>query len=125
MVQRIETESAEGRLEGQIRQGRIEHDPRGDADRLPLGGVAQPGNQTNMPGFDPGADDPWIHRSRDMRCRSCMFFVAKQLDPPPLCKLDARGALGRCRRHAPTMSGFPAVFAADWCGDHKLDETKV
>ena len=35
------------------------------------------------------------------------------------------GSLGRCRRHAPTMSGYPAVFEADWCGDHKLDETKV
>lgn len=32
---------------------------------------------------------------------------------------------GRCRRHAPTMSGFPAVFGHDWCGDHKLDETKI
>jgi hypothetical protein len=33
--------------------------------------------------------------------------------------------LGRCRRHAPTMSGYPAVFVSDWCGDHKLDENKV
>ena len=32
--------------------------------------------------------------------------------------------IGRCRRHAPTMSGFPVVFDTDWCGDHKLDETR-
>jgi hypothetical protein len=30
--------------------------------------------------------------------------------------------LGRCRRHAPTMSGYPVVFVNDWCGDHKLSE---
>jgi hypothetical protein len=35
------------------------------------------------------------------------------------------GPLGRCRRHAPTMNGYPAVFVTDWCGDHKLDETKI
>lgn len=32
---------------------------------------------------------------------------------------------GRCRRHAPTMSGYPAVFGHDWCGDHKLDEESL
>lgn len=52
-----------------------------------------------------------------MRCRSCMFYVPKE--GPEGAKLK----LGRCRRHSPTMSGFPAVFPADWCGDHKLDET--
>lgn len=31
---------------------------------------------------------------------------------------------GRCRRHAPSMQGYPAVFGNDWCGDHKLDENK-
>jgi hypothetical protein len=36
-----------------------------------------------------------------------------------------KGVLGRCRRHAPTMSGYPVVFENDWCGDHKLDEDKV
>ena len=56
-------------------------------------------------------NDPWAHRSEGMRCRSCMWFAQK-----------GDGALGRCRRHAPTMSGFPAVFMDDWCGDHKLDE---
>jgi len=56
--------------------------------------------------------DPWEHRAAGMRCATCMWFIAK-------------AALGRCRRHAPTMSGYPVVFPTDWCGDHKLDETKV
>ena len=45
-----------------------------------------------------------------MRCRSCMWFVLKKTP------------LGRCRMHAPTIKGWPAVFESDWCGDHKLDE---
>jgi len=51
-----------------------------------------------------------------------MWFVAKAL---PQENTGTSGALGRCRRHAPTMAGFPAVFQSDWCGDHKLDETKL
>ena len=61
------------------------------------------------------SNDPWKHRSSGMRCATCMFFAPKA----------PREDFGRCRRHAPTMSGFPAVFATDWCGDHKLDETKI
>ena len=88
--------------------------------------------------------DNWKHRSDGMRCHTCMFFVPKvkqiemmslgQLmkDPDPgpgkvvfkQTPLIER-QLGRCRRHAPTMSGFPAVFETDWCGDHKLDENKL
>ena len=30
--------------------------------------------------------------------------------------------VGRCRRHAPSMNGYPVVFPTDWCGDHKLNE---
>lgn len=30
--------------------------------------------------------------------------------------------VGRCRRHAPTMNGYPVVLKSDWCGDHKLSE---
>jgi hypothetical protein len=56
--------------------------------------------------------DNWIHRSSGMRCLTCMWFVPK-------------GVLGRCRRHAPTMSGYPVVYPTDWCGDHKLDEKQV
>lgn len=63
--------------------------------------------------------DPWAHRSAGMRCASCMWFAEK---------VAAVGGpayeIGRCRRHAPTMQGYPVVYRADWCGDHKLDETK-
>jgi len=68
----------------------------------------------------PRPPDPWAHRSEGMRCRSCMWFVAKQ-------RTVTGTALnvGRCRRRAPTMNGYPAVFLHDWCGDHKLDENKI
>lgn len=61
--------------------------------------------------------DGWAHRSEGMRCRTCMYYV-----PKAVLDADKFGDFGRCRRHAPTMSGFPAVFHFDWCGDHKLDE---
>lgn len=59
--------------------------------------------------------DPWAHRSAGMKCTTCMWYVPKA----------PTRDLGRCRRHAPTMSGYPVVFATDWCGDHKLDESKL
>jgi len=62
--------------------------------------------------------DPWVHRASGMKCATCMWFVHKMVD-------DQVSPLGRCRRHAPTMNGYPAVFQADWCGDHKLDENKL
>ena len=43
-----------------------------------------------------------------------MWFVPKES--------DNRIGIGRCRKHAPTLQGWPAVFVGDWCGDHKLDE---
>lgn len=58
--------------------------------------------------------DNWEHRSMNMRCKTCMWYVSK-----------SPSTLGRCRRRSPTMAGFPAVFPDDWCGDHKLDETKI
>ncbi len=61
--------------------------------------------------------DNWKHRSDKMKCATCMHFVIKE-------KKDQTGLFGRCRRHAPTMSGYPAVFGTDWCGDHKLDENR-
>lgn len=57
--------------------------------------------------------DNWEHRSANMRCGTCMHFSPKA------------GDLGRCRKHAPTLDGWPAVFKTDWCGDHKLDEEKL
>jgi hypothetical protein len=51
-----------------------------------------------------------------------MFFAEKVTDPPAIGDANK---FGRCRRNAPTMNGFPAVFAKDWCGNHKLDENKL
>ena len=59
--------------------------------------------------------DPWAHRSKNMSCATCIWAVAKQ----PSLKI------GRCRRHAPTMNGYPVIYMNDWCGDHKLDEAKA
>lgn len=66
-------------------------------------------------------NDPWKHRSAGMTCATCMWFVEKQTEPG----MQTANPIGRCRRHAPTMNGYPVVFPADWCGDHKLDETKA
>lgn len=77
-------------------------------------------NQAPLDG-ETGTDnkDPWIHRSQNMLCPSCMYYVSKaNADGSPT-------RLGRCRRHAPTMSGFPVMFETDWCGDHKLNEMKI
>lgn len=59
--------------------------------------------------------DNWVHRSEGMKCKTCMWFTPK---------VNKQGVtdLGRCRRHAPSMNGYPVVFVNDWCGDHKLDE---
>ena len=53
--------------------------------------------------------DNWIHKNKNMICNTCIFYVAKGL------------VNGRCRKHAPTLEGWPAVFATDWCGDYKLE----
>lgn len=68
-------------------------------------------------------DDPWQDRNKGMRCKTCTFFVVKTstLNEPS----TSRGPLGRCCRHCPTMSGFPDVFAADWCGEYRLHEDRV
>ncbi len=62
--------------------------------------------------------DPWAQRSMGMKCKTCMWYVEKQTT------LMRVAAVGRCRRHAPTMSGYPVVYESDWCGDHKVDELK-
>ena len=63
--------------------------------------------------------DPWKHRSTGMKCKTCMWFVEKVTAGPVTIEL------GRCRKHAPTMNGYPVVFPDDFCGDHKLDEVKI
>lgn len=67
--------------------------------------------------------DNWSHRSSKMACRACMYWVPKLVNKEEDAAI--RSILGRCRRHAPTMAGWPAVFESDWCGDHKLDENKL
>jgi hypothetical protein len=62
------------------------------------------------------AADRWAHRSMKMRCRSCMFYVPKA----PALGIEPK--IGRCRKHAPVLAGFPAVYPDDWCGDHKISE---
>lgn len=57
--------------------------------------------------------DNWQNRSEGLRCITCMWYV-------PKC-----GELGRCRRHAPVLHGWPAVYETDWCGDHKIDEQRA
>lgn len=73
-----------------------------------------------LPNVEP--EDRWIHRSQHMRCRTCLYWLVKARDPGLPMPVNP---LGRCRRHAPTMSGWPANFADDWCGDHKLDENRT
>jgi hypothetical protein len=84
--------------------------------------------------------DPWAHRSAGLRCDTCMWYVAKQRQSVArIHETDSKGnpigagepfptlsvgTIGRCRRRSPTISGYPGVYPTDWCGDHKLDETK-
>ena len=49
--------------------------------------------------------DNWEHKSIGMRCSTCMWYVSY-----------------RCRKNAPTMNGYPAVYPTDFCGNHKLDK---
>lgn len=67
-------------------------------------------------------NDLWENRSDNMKCKTCIWFVPKMAkDQKQVGVYD----LGRCRRHCPTMGGFPVVFVNDWCGDHRLDENKM
>lgn len=72
--------------------------------------------------------DNWADRSTHV-CETCMWYVPKTVERHETIDLD--GELvptlrrvdldrGRCRRHAPTMGGFPVVYNSDFCGDHKL-----
>jgi len=66
------------------------------------------------------SEDNWRHRGMTMKCVTCMFFVLKLTE-----RGDISPSIGRCRRRAPGMAGWPAVFTSDWCGDHKIDEQKL
>lgn len=84
--------------------------------------------------------DKW-DRITDFGCSSCMFYVPKKehsvsgglglpSNPKPGCAIYETTAAvvveeGRCRRNAPTMKGYPVVFAEDWCGEHKRGSNPV
>lgn len=68
------------------------------------------------------SNDPWKHRSVGMCCGTCIWFVEKT---PSENSNPIENMIGRCRRRAPTLDGYPAVFETDWCGDHKLDENSI
>lgn len=62
--------------------------------------------------------DNWKHRSKFMSCITCMWYVVKNREL-------GLSSIGRCRKRAPTMNGYPVVFESDFCGDHKIDENKL
>lgn len=103
------------------------------------GGIAERGHiplSETMDTLERGmGPDPWRHRSKGMKCATCMVYVPKTVAEQH--QDDLRGArlglvhkptlheIGRCRNHSPTMNGYPAVYPDDWCGDHKVDENKI
>lgn len=104
----------------------MNEDPRnqrygGESLRGAAEGIAQGISHPNLPPWAERTNQPdaWAHRAKTMRCQTCMWFVEKAS-----INTLVGDRLGRCRRHAPTISGYPAVFSSDWCGDHKLDENK-
>lgn len=64
--------------------------------------------------------DNWGDRVTGMVCNTCVSFVPKKSWSDSEIVDSKKGCMGRCRKHAPTLNGWPVVFASDWCGDHKL-----
>lgn len=56
--------------------------------------------------------DNWKTHGDTHKCWACQHYVTKATT-----KFEE---IGRCRRNAPTMAGYPVVFPNDWCGEHKL-----
>jgi hypothetical protein len=74
--------------------------------------------------------DNWKHRSKGMTCLTCMWFAEKEIasqtfSAETIKAVMAGSPVGRCRKRAPSMDGWPVMFKTDWCGDHKLDENKL
>jgi hypothetical protein len=89
---------------------------------IPKGLVRNVPEETTKVLYSPTINhDNWKHRSQGMRCRTCVSFVAKATSRTQ----SIAHLIGRCRRHAPSMNGWPVIFSDDWCGDHKLDEEKI
>ncbi len=79
----------------------------------------------NGPGVEEAESRPdnWQHRDPAMECATCMWFVEKKRTTGSDGEDDT--LFGRCRKRAPTLNGYPAVFGTDFCGDHKLDENRI
>ena len=86
-----------------------------EAQQMGMGLSPEPSGPSIQPPLD-----PWKHRSVGMRCYTCMWWVEKQPQPGYFNE----SPIGRCRRHAPTMSGFPVTYSNDWCGDHRVNESQ-
>ncbi len=94
------------------------------------------------------SEDNWKHRSIEIKCKTCMWFALKKqntkfavqsadgnirdVKPGEVVSVEnyqpiqlSDSNIGRCRRHAPTINGYPVVYIIDWCGDHRLDENKI
>lgn len=71
-----------------------------------------PAEASQFPTYRGARADNWADRST-YKCLTCMFNFPKQ------------GPVGRCRRHAPTIEGWPVVYETDVCGDHKLDASRI
>lgn len=78
---------------------------------------------TGLQPWQKEAKDPWMYRSEGMKCKTCIWFVPKVAGNPLVS--NSVYHLGRCRRHAPSMVGYPVVYVNDWCGDHRIDENKI
>ena len=64
--------------------------------------------------------DKW-DRKTNFTCISCMYCVPKKSNT----NKDVE-EIGRCRRNAPTMKGYPVIKPYfDWCGEHKLGSNPV
>ena len=67
-------------------------------------------NNDCEPVCDSNRIDNWGNKST-LKCLTCNYFVKKN---------GPTFNIGRCRRHAPTLNGWPVVYISDWCGDHKM-----
>ena len=71
------------------------------------------------------ARDNWKNRGDGIVCNCCMFYVPKEKPDAVMVSGYVETSIGRCRRHAPTLEGYPAVYISDWCGDHKMNTEHI
>lgn len=109
MIEKKQSEDSEPKANGYVRH------PKWDECNSPGKMMGLPEDQPLRERMPYQKADNWAHRSARMRCRSCMYYAPKRKGV----------SIGRCRRNAPTMNGFPVVFETDWCGNHKIDEEAI